>query len=131
MVVKGWPKPVVKWSIENQPLVEGKRIQTKVKDDSYTLFIDEVQFADEGEYRCTASNEYGQVECACELLVNEVPEFLKRPNDLTIEEGSDAIFEVEVNGHPEPEVLWLKDDVLQRPGDRIEMIKEENVHTLG
>lgn len=134
MVVKGWPKPEVKWSIDNEPIAESERIQSKVRDDLYTLIIDGVELDDENVYKCTASNYYGQIECSCNLLVNETPQkpaFLEELKNIIVEEGSDATFNVEVSGQPEPEVLWFKDDVLQSHDDRIETIKEGNIHTFG
>ena len=134
MVVKGSPNPEVKWFSNNQPIVENERMQTKVRDDIYTLIIDGVELYDENVYKCTASNDYGLIECSCNLLVNETPqkpEFLKELKNIVVEEGSDATFDVEVSGQPEPEVLWFRDDVLQRPDDRIETLKEGNIHTFG
>ena len=134
MDVVGSPKPAVKWLVANEPVVEDQRIQTEHKDDTYALLIDGAQLGDENEYKCMANNEHGLSECSCELLVDEAPqkpEFLKELKDMTVDEGSDATFEVQVSGQPEPEVQWFKDDVLQEPGDRIETMKEGDIHTFG
>lgn len=36
----------------------------------------------------------------------KAPDFLKKPSDTTTPQGQDAVFEVEVDGEPLPEVKW-------------------------
>ena len=99
----------------------------------HALVIDGTVLDDEAEYKCVAKNSFGKVECVAELLVDEIttkPEFVKELKLVEVVEGSDAEFEVQVQGNPEPDVTWFRNNVLLEPGDRYEEKKVEDAHRL-
>ena len=40
------------------------------------------------------------------LVQTEKPKFLKKPTDVEVVETEDAMFEIEVDGKPKPEIQW-------------------------
>ena len=61
---------IVKWFINNEVVSESRRIQTLEKNGIYSLIINSLTRADEGEVKVTAINDAGLSESVCELLVD-------------------------------------------------------------
>ena len=133
VIVDGIPKPTVQWFVENDLVEEDKHTHIIQEGDKHTLVIDNTVLDDEAEYKCVAENSFGKVECIAELLVDEIttkPEFLKRLKPVEVEEQSDAIFEVQVQGNPEPNVSWFRNNVPIQPVGRYEEKNVEDSYTL-
>ncbi len=133
VIVDGMPKPVVQWFVENDLVEEDEHTHIIQEGNKHALVIDGTVLDDEAEYKCVAKNSFGKVECTAELLVDEIttkPEFLKELKPVEVVEGSDAQFEVQVQGNPEPDISWFKNNVLIEPGDRYEEKKVEDLHKL-
>lgn len=133
VIVDGTPKPTVQWFVENDLVQEDRHTHIIHEGNMHALVITKTILDDEAEYKCVAENSFGQVECTAELFVDEVtikPEFVKKLNPLEVEEQSDAVFQVQVLGNPEPDVLWFKNNILIHPGGRYEGKKVEDLHTL-
>ena len=121
------------WYIGDEPLKEDDRVTIENEGDVFAVVITPTELDDEAEYKCVAKNLFGKVECVAELLVDEIttkPEFLKELKPVEVVEGSDVEFEVQVQGNPEPDVSWFRDNVLLEPGDRYEEKKVEDAHIL-
>lgn len=60
--VRGNPKPTVSWTHKGIPLLESRKIRMSY--DEYTgivtLQINQIGPGDEGEYTCSAKNQYGE-----------------------------------------------------------------------
>lgn len=76
---------------------------------------------DTGRYTCMATNEYGQASTSAFFRVLKVekeaapPKFVNSLKDQECKEGEVCNFECEVEGWPEPELVWLVDDQPLRP----------------
>jgi hemicentin len=91
------------------------------EDGFFALTIDPVQVEDTGRYSCVATNEYGQASTSAFFRVLKVekesapPTFTVGLVDKQCKEGDVVNFECDVDGWPEPELVWLVDDQLLRP----------------
>lgn len=133
VVVDGSPKPTLQWFVENELVEEDKNTHIIQEGNKHSLVIDRAVLDDEAEYKCVAENSLGRVECLAELLVDEIaskPEFVQPLKPLEVEEQSDATFEIQVQGSPEPDVTWLMNDVPITAGGRYEEAKADDLHRL-
>uniref|UniRef100_A0A0R3RIW1 Muscle M-line assembly protein unc-89 n=1 Tax=Elaeophora elaphi TaxID=1147741 RepID=A0A0R3RIW1_9BILA len=91
------------------------------EDGFFALTIDPVQVEDTGRYTCMATNEYGQASTSAFFKVLKVekeaapPAFVTTLQDQEVKEGEMVSFECEVEGWPEPELVWLVDEQPLRP----------------
>ncbi|KIH61916.1 immunoglobulin I-set domain protein [Ancylostoma duodenale] len=115
------------------------------EDGFFAMTIDPVQVEDTGRYTCMATNEYGQASTSAFFRVLKVisiggsrndclsidqsanmfqlqvekeaapPRFVNTLKDQECKEGEVISFECEVEGWPEPELVWLVDDQPLRP----------------
>lgn len=60
--VRGNPKPIVSWTHKGAPLLESWKIHMSYdeKTGAVTLQINQIGPGDEGEYTCSAKNQYGK-----------------------------------------------------------------------
>ena len=63
-------------------------------------------------------------------MKKEKPQFLSKPQDQTVDQGSDATFEAEATAKPEPKVEWLYGRTSLVASDRIIMEKDGNKYKL-
>lgn len=90
------------------------------------LHLLNVNFTDEGQYQCVISNHFGSnYSTLAKLTVNELPNFLKTPMDLTIRTGTVARLECAAEGHPTPQIAWQKDGGINFPAAR-----ERRMHVM-
>ncbi|XP_033606475.1 titin isoform X1 [Cryptotermes secundus] len=64
--VRGKPKPVVSWTRKGAPLIESNKYKMKYEEGTgnVSLLINHIGPGDEGEYTCTARNQYGEAICS-------------------------------------------------------------------
>ncbi|GLH07319.1 LOW QUALITY PROTEIN: Titin [Gryllus bimaculatus] len=64
--VRGQPKPVVSWTRKGAPLLESGKYRMSYDEQSgkVSLLINTIGPGDEGEYTCTAQNQYGEAICS-------------------------------------------------------------------
>lgn len=86
--VFGAPAPEVKW-IRNGLELTGGRYQTQPNGD---LVIQDVSFADTGDYTCHAQNKLGEVEASGSLIVKEHTKITDEPSDYEVAAGNPATF---------------------------------------
>ncbi|VDL72534.1 unnamed protein product, partial [Nippostrongylus brasiliensis] len=120
--VTGYPLPDITWYKDDVQLHEGERHTFYADEDGFfALTIDPVQVEDTGRYTCMATNEYGQASTSAFFRVLKVekeaapPKFVNALKDRECKEGEVINFECEVEGWPEPELVWLVDDQPLRP----------------
>jgi len=60
--VRGNPRPSVSWTHKGVPLLESRKIRMSYNENSgtVTLQINQIGPGDEGEYTCSAKNQYGR-----------------------------------------------------------------------
>ncbi|XP_055379031.1 titin isoform X2 [Condylostylus longicornis] len=64
--LRGNPKPVVTWTRKGAPLLESRKYQMSYNEitGEVCLIINQIGPGDEGEYTCTARNQYGEAICS-------------------------------------------------------------------
>ncbi|CAF0772843.1 unnamed protein product [Rotaria sordida] len=107
-LVKGIPKPIIKWLKNGKKFsIDNKRIQL-FRDDQY-LEIRNINEQDAGIYTCLAENLAGTAKQNLDLQVLVPPRF---ENDIT---NIEAIFNSTINltcsayGNPKPTIVWFKE----------------------
>lgn len=68
--MEGDPVPDIEWSVDGDKIKKGGRFDFLTRGDLVTLKISETSAEDEGEYKCTATNENGTATTSAELIVN-------------------------------------------------------------
>lgn len=64
--LKGNPKPVVSWTRKGAPLLESNKFRMAYNETTgdVSLLINQIGPGDEGEYTCTAKNQFGEAICS-------------------------------------------------------------------
>ncbi|KAL6455817.1 hypothetical protein MHYP_G00356680, partial [Metynnis hypsauchen] len=129
-------KPDIVYAVENQPVVIAvtlNHVQATVTwkrrgmalvnkpgtyevlmpdDDQHALKISRVKGTDIGQLICVANNQYGSDLCTIQLVMAAPPAFETIMEDLDVCVGETPRFAVVVDGEPDPDILWYKDNVL-------------------
>lgn len=116
ITVLGIPEPEVEWFKNGAPLnIDGSHlIEKRDKNGQYKLIIHNARVEDAGSYSCHAQNKAGKAESAAKIAVEEfqqMPQFDEELKEISVHETESAELLVTVSGYPEPEVLWLKDNL--------------------
>lgn len=74
--VKGTPKPTVSWTRQGAPLTETNKYKMTYNEINgiVTLLINNIGPGDEGEYTCTAKNQYGEAICSVYIQPEGMPQ---------------------------------------------------------
>jgi len=112
----------VVWLHNEKEIKPSKDFEYKSVGNVHSLIITEIFPEDSGTYTCEAFNDIGECFSTCTIVVDvpgeEVftPRFTKFPSSLTVERGSSASFEAELNSAP-TRVMWMKDgkEVKEQP----------------
>nr|XP_038937336.1 roundabout homolog 3 isoform X7 [Rattus norvegicus]XP_038937337.1 roundabout homolog 3 isoform X7 [Rattus norvegicus] len=105
---KGHPEPLVTWKKGNTKL---KEEEGRITIRGGKLMMSHTFKSDAGMYMCVASNMAGERESgAAELVVLERPSFLRRPINQVVLADAPVNFLCEVQGDPQPNLRWRKDD---------------------
>ncbi|XP_059183623.1 striated muscle preferentially expressed protein kinase-like [Centropristis striata] len=81
-------------------------------DDQHTLKLQRVRSTDVGQLVVTASNQFGSDLCTAQLAMAVPPKFETIMEDVDVHIGETSRLAVVVEGKPDPDILWYKDDVL-------------------
>ncbi|TRY75568.1 hypothetical protein TCAL_04520 [Tigriopus californicus] len=101
----GTPLPEIRWRKQGGALPWGR---TTFDNYGKTLVIKHVDFEDEGDYTCEASNGVGLAQSySINLKVLAKPRFLIEPEIQTAAEGEEVTFECEADGKPDPRIVWI------------------------
>ncbi|KAJ8924692.1 hypothetical protein NQ315_000843 [Exocentrus adspersus] len=117
------PLPALSWFRDDQPVDNepDKYIVYRENLGVCHLDIRPVEFNDQAEWKCVATNEFGHSVTSCFLKLS-IPKHFKRPKFLEClravlsEEGA-VNLECKVIGVPQPVLKWYKDGVELKPGD--------------
>ncbi|KAM8945757.1 peroxidasin homolog [Pelodytes ibericus] len=104
--VFGDPQPIIMWRTDAGDLISNS--QRFMITSSGELHIQNVTYSDQGLYHCHASNSEGALHASAQIIVQEKLNFTVIPSDLTVTEGSDAMFPCAAQGHPTPVISWTK-----------------------
>ncbi len=104
-VFGGTPLPEIRWRKQGGALPWGR---TTYDNYGKTLVIKHVDFEDEGDYTCEASNGVGLAKSySINLEVLAKPRFITEPEIQTAAEGEEVTFECKADGVPVPRIKWI------------------------
>lgn len=117
------PQPALSWYRDDQPVeIEPDRYLVKHETlGTCHLDITRLEFMDQAEWKCVATNDFGHSVTSCFLKLI-IPKHFKKPKFLEClravlsEEGA-VNLECKVIGVPQPVLKWYKDGVELKPGD--------------
>ncbi|XP_062384604.1 striated muscle preferentially expressed protein kinase [Sardina pilchardus] len=81
-------------------------------DDQHSLKLMRVRVGDVGQYTCIVSNAFGSDICHAQLILAAPPAFESIMEDLDVCVSETTRFAVVVDGKPDPDILWYKDNTL-------------------
>uniref|UniRef100_A0A671Y5R6 Roundabout, axon guidance receptor, homolog 2 (Drosophila) n=1 Tax=Sparus aurata TaxID=8175 RepID=A0A671Y5R6_SPAAU len=106
---RGHPEPTIYWKKD--------KVRIDDKDDRITirggkLMISNTRKSDAGMYICVGTNMVGERDSeTAQVTVFERPTFLRRPINQVVLEEETIEFRCQVQGDPQPNVRWRKDDI--------------------
>ncbi|XP_066993446.2 obscurin isoform X3 [Anabrus simplex] len=126
--VEGYPKPSIKWYLNEVEITEKKTEYTRIEEgDDYKLIIKEVTIETSGKYTCKVTNEFGSSESSSTFTVNCKPRFPKGLKPVQeVDEGDSLTLSIECYGVPEPKVKWYKDGQEVSADARIKISRDTN-----
>ncbi|XP_023254087.1 striated muscle preferentially expressed protein kinase-like, partial [Seriola lalandi dorsalis] len=81
-------------------------------DDQHTLKLQRLRSTDIGQLVVTANNQFGSDLCTLQLAMAVPPKFETIMEDVDVHVGETSRLAVVVEGKPDPDILWYKDDEL-------------------
>ncbi|KOC67434.1 Muscle M-line assembly protein unc-89 [Habropoda laboriosa] len=116
------PEPSLSWYRDDVPVEENEKYQV-AKENLGTCHLDvrKLEFVDQAEWKCVASNDHGEsvTSCFLKLIIPKhfkKPKFLESLRAILSDEGA-VNLECKVIGVPQPILKWYKDGVELKPGD--------------
>ncbi|KAL3854884.1 hypothetical protein ACJMK2_014120 [Sinanodonta woodiana] len=140
--VKGTPPIDIVWVHNNREIPISDPVCRMLHDGNvHSLVIPEVFPEDTGEYVCEAYNDFGDTDTFCRLVVREQPEnspdnsiappeFIIRPQSLSVNHDNSAIFTCQVAGTPLPRVEWMKEGKTIKNSNKYKVSNTGNEHSL-
>ncbi|CAF0818885.1 unnamed protein product [Didymodactylos carnosus] len=107
LAVDGRPAPTVKFFKDG---VEVGPVLMEERDNQLTAVfrVPKAQITDQGEYQASVENPAGVVKTKkAKVTVQQIPVFLKAPDNQSVSTGKEATFEAKLSGFPVPKVTWL------------------------
>lgn len=124
----GIPQPKVTW------LKNGKKLKTakaSYENRVATLAVTASE-ATEGDYKCTATNEYGEVETSCNLVVQLKP-VIMIPEELINQKhkvGEQWSVTATIEGIPKPDISWYRNGSIIEKSKDIRIVTEKETSTI-
>ncbi|XP_061575658.1 roundabout homolog 2 isoform X11 [Cololabis saira] len=124
---RGHPEPTIYWKKD--------KVRIDDKDDRITirggkLMISNTRKSDAGMYICVGTNMVGERDSeTAQVTVFERPTFLRRPINQVVLEEEPVEFRCQVQGDPQPNVRWRKDDI-DVPRGRYEIKYDKDDYVL-
>uniref|UniRef100_A0A8C7CV97 Roundabout, axon guidance receptor, homolog 2 (Drosophila) n=1 Tax=Oncorhynchus kisutch TaxID=8019 RepID=A0A8C7CV97_ONCKI len=106
---RGHPEPTTYWK-KDKVRIEDKEDRITIRGGK--LMISNTRKSDAGMFICVGTNMVGERDSeTAQLTVFERPTFLRRPINQVVLEEEGVEFRCQVQGDPQPNVRWRKDDV--------------------
>ncbi|KAK5847906.1 hypothetical protein PBY51_016998 [Eleginops maclovinus] len=123
---------VVTWKRRGVVLVNrpGMYEMSMPDDDQHTLKLQRVRSSDIGQLVVTASNQFGSDLCTLQLAMAVAPKFENIMEDVEVHIGETSRFAVEVEGKPDPDIMWYKDDVLLSESSHFTFVYDDPEYSL-
>uniref|UniRef100_A0A087Y9R8 non-specific serine/threonine protein kinase n=1 Tax=Poecilia formosa TaxID=48698 RepID=A0A087Y9R8_POEFO len=99
-------------------------------DDQHTLRIQRVRTSDIGQLVVTASNQFGSDLCTLQLAMAVLPKFESIMEDVDVHIGETSRLAVVVEGKPDPDILWFKDDLLLSESSHFTFVYDDPEYSL-
>jgi hypothetical protein len=111
LLVDGRPTPTVKFYKDGNEVGPVTIEQsTKPGDTTVTAVfrVPKATINDQGEYQASVENPAGVVKTKkAKVTVQQIPTFLKAPEDASVSQGKDVTYEAQLSAFPIPKVTWL------------------------
>ncbi|XP_060888188.1 striated muscle preferentially expressed protein kinase [Labrus mixtus] len=123
---------VVVWKRRGAVLVNkpGAYEMSMPDDDQHTLKLQRVKSTDIGQLVVTASNQFGSDLCTLQLAMSVPPKFESIMEDVDVSVGETTRLAVEVEGKPDPDILWYKDAVLLTESSHFTFVYDDPEYSL-
>lgn len=119
--VHGQPKPEIVWLFNGKAIHNKSNIRSRVFDDNAAVLeITSLKAEDCGTYTAVAKNQFGDVHSSCDVKIEGAeakqppeaePYFVVEPKPkITVEEGGTLTITTDINGSPEPEIQWMRNN---------------------
>uniref|UniRef100_A0A665WKD5 non-specific serine/threonine protein kinase n=1 Tax=Echeneis naucrates TaxID=173247 RepID=A0A665WKD5_ECHNA len=99
-------------------------------DDQHTLKLQRLRSTDIGQLVVTASNQFGSDLCMLQLAMAVPPKFETIMEDVDVHVGETCRLAVVVEGKPDPDILWYKDDVLLAESSHFTFVYDDPEYSL-
>ena len=128
VIVKGDPKPAIKWFKDDKQITSSKKIQ--ITETSLTILSTTLD--DAGVYKIVAENEAGSSFSTASLDVTNAPVFIGDllPKTAMAIENQPYSLQVQAQGIPPPDVVFFKDDDEIKGSDTLAIQKTDKSHSL-
>ncbi|KAF7655227.1 hypothetical protein LDENG_00059130 [Lucifuga dentata] len=125
-IAEGLPTPEISWEKERGELPSSR---TSFQNFKKTLKITDVNEADAGDYRCTATNSLGSVQHVIKVTVKAAPFWVSVPRNLILAPNETGILTCRVNGEPKPKISWFINGVSidNAPQDSSRKVEDDTV----
>ncbi|XP_033930952.1 neuronal cell adhesion molecule a isoform X7 [Pseudochaenichthys georgianus] len=107
-IADGLPSPEMSWQKDGGELPSTR---TSFYNFKRTLKVSEVNEADGGDYRCTATNNLGTAHHIIKVTVKAAPFWVSAPRNLILAPNETGILTCRVNGEPKPKISWFVNGV--------------------
>ena len=132
--VDAFPAAKVTWLKDGKALTAKEGVETQALNEKgiYTLRIPQAETSKHmGTIVCKAENAIGTVEHPCQLNITTAPVLKAQLKDLDTLRGQDAIFLIDVQGFPLPEITWSRgDQVLQEENEKVSFSDDRKQVTI-
>ncbi|XP_034466386.1 striated muscle preferentially expressed protein kinase isoform X2 [Hippoglossus hippoglossus] len=99
-------------------------------DDQHALKLQRVRSTDVGQLVVTASNQFGSDLCTLQLAMAVAPKFETIMEDVDVHVGEMSRLAVTVEGKPDPDILWYKDDVRLSESSHFTFVYDDPEYSL-
>lgn len=125
-IAEGLPTPDISWEKDGGELPSSRM---SFLNDKKTLKISDVSESDGGDYRCTATNNLGNVHHLIKVTVKAAPFWVSAPRNLILAPNETGILTCRVNGEPKPKISWFVNGVPieNAPQDHTRKVEDDTV----
>ncbi|XP_056224141.1 neuronal cell adhesion molecule a isoform X6 [Seriola aureovittata] len=125
-IAEGLPTPEISWKKNGSEMPSSRMSFRNFKK---TLKISDVNEADAGDYRCTATNSLGTADHVIKVTVKAAPFWVSAPRNLILAPNETGILTCRVNGEPKPKISWFVNGVPieNAPEDHSRKVEDDTV----
>uniref|UniRef100_A0A8D3BQC1 Neural cell adhesion molecule L1 n=1 Tax=Scophthalmus maximus TaxID=52904 RepID=A0A8D3BQC1_SCOMX len=125
-IAEGLPTPDISWQKDGGELPSSRMSFHNFKK---TLMISDVNEADAGDYRCSATNNLGNAHHMIKVTVKAAPFWVSAPRNLILAPNETGILTCRVNGEPKPKITWFVNGIRleNAPEDHSRKVEDDTV----